>query len=76
MGCDPKVKRLAKAVVQHHGHQALALAKDRVRMWLDAEDYPWVSIWAQVAQEVGNIIPEAGATRTEVHDFLRKLGDY
>lgn len=49
---------MARLVVERHGPESLVVVTDRIRAWLDAEDYGWVAVWAQVAQDVCEMLPE------------------
>jgi len=60
---DPKIRQLAEVLVENHGDQALAVVTERVRMWLDVQDYPWVVVWAQVAEELHRMVLDAKPER-------------
>jgi len=70
MDTDQKITRLAHVVVAKHRDNSLAVVTARIRAWLDARDYGWVAIWAQVAQDICEMrpsvrkpAPEAGRAR-------------
>jgi hypothetical protein len=50
MDADPRILRLAQVVAERHGRESLAVVRERIRTWLEAEDYAWVAVWAQVAE--------------------------
>ena len=49
---DDRIRDLAQVIVAKHGEASLAVAVDRVRLWRDAGDEAWASIWTRVAGEV------------------------
>jgi hypothetical protein len=73
---DPRIRELAQVVVERHGQAALGVVTERIRFWLEAEDYGWVAVWAEVADRIGSIARERGrprpAPRLPAHRGLRR----
>ena len=63
---EQKIVHLALAVMKNHGDEAFAVASDRARMWLDAEDFAWAAVWIQVAEKICSMRHEASDKNSTV----------
>jgi hypothetical protein len=74
MMADKRIRDLAQVIVAKHGEASLAVVLDRARVWREADDEPWVSVWTQVAEEVRNMIPGHHPERRPASTLLSRIG--
>ena len=72
-----RIRDLAKVIVAQHGAEAaLAMARDRVRMWRGVGDDAWAVVWIQVAVEVREMLsPVKAHARSSARPTLPELLD-
>jgi len=61
---NTKIERLAHLLVQKHGDEALAVVVERISWRLHVQDYAIAAMWAQVAEAVRELLPEAKSDRS------------
>ena len=65
MASDPKIRRLARLIVEKHGDEALAVVTERIVGRLIALDYAHVRMWTRVAEAVHALHPGAPPQRLD-----------
>ena len=64
MASDPRIRSIARLLVDKHGDESLAIATERAHDRLAIQDYPSAIIWTRVAEAVHILVPEAKPERT------------
>ena len=64
MASDPRIRSIARLLIDKHGDESLAIATERVHDRLGIQDYPSAIIWTRVAEAIHLLLPAAKPERT------------